>query len=202
MSVMSIRHPEAPERRLTVDDLKNTPDDGRRYELADGRLDVSPAPKPLHTRVAYRLGFHLGNHASDDLEIGEGPSIVLGEDSGKHRIPDLAVFDQGPPEEGYYTTPPLLAVEIVSPESVFRDNHTKRHEYAAFGIPSYWIINPTPDKPGIMEFRLVDGVYQEIGQTQGEELFETETPFRIRFVPHWLVANGPWRENIGGAAEG
>ncbi|WP_026119477.1 Uma2 family endonuclease [Nocardiopsis ganjiahuensis] len=197
---MSIRHPEAPERRLTVDDLQDTPDDGRRYELADGRLDVSPAPKPLHTRVAYRLGFHLGRHASDELEIGEGPGIILSGDSGKHRIPDLAVFAQEPPEEGYYTAPPLLAVEIVSPESVFRDNHTKRHEYAAFGIPSYWIINPNPDKPGIMEFRLVDGVYQEVGQTQGEELFETEVPFPVKFVPHWLVASGPWRENLGGPA--
>ncbi|GAA1091508.1 Uma2 family endonuclease [Nocardiopsis metallicus] len=198
MPVMATRYPDVPERRLTVDDLENTPDDGRRYELADGRLHVSPVPKPLHTRVAYRLGFHLGNHASDDLEIGEGPGVVLGGDPGKHRIPDLAVFDQEPPEEGYYTVPPLLAVEIVSPESVLRDNHTKRYEYAAFGIPSYWIINPHPDKPGIIEFRLVDGAYEEVGQTQDEELFETELPFPVKFVPHWLVASGPWRTNLGG----
>ncbi|MGW8437019.1 hypothetical protein ACWGKS_17855 [Nocardiopsis sp. NPDC055879] len=32
-------------------------------------------------------------------------------------------------------------MEIFSPESVLRDNHTKRYEYAVFGIPSYWIIN-------------------------------------------------------------
>lgn len=197
MSVMSIR-PEAPERRLTVDDLENTPDDGRRYELVDGRLDVSPAPKPLHTRVSYRLGFHLGIHAPEDPEIGEGPGIILNGDPGRHRIPDLAVFDQEPPEEGYYTVPPLLAVEIISPESVLRDNHTKRYEYAAFGIPTYWIINPHPEKPGIVEFRLEDGGYQEIGQSQGEELFETDSPFPVKLVPRWLVASGPWREHIGG----
>lgn len=197
MSVMSIR-PEAPERRLTVDDLEKTPDDGRRYELVDGRLDVSPAPKPLHSLVDSRLTLHLGNQAPDELSVITGPGIVLDGDPGRHRIPDLAVFDQEPPEEGYYTVPPLLAVEIVSPESVLRDNHTKRYEYAAFGIPAYWIINPHPEKPGIVEFRLEDGVYQEIGQSQGEELFETDFPFPVKLVPHWLVASGPWREHIGG----
>ncbi|MEU3307311.1 hypothetical protein ACWGSK_19160 [Nocardiopsis sp. NPDC055551] len=50
-----------------------------------------------------------------------------------------------------------------------------------------------------MEFRLEDGGYQEIGQSQGEELFETDSPFPMRLIPHWLVASGPWRERIGGA---
>ncbi|WP_116245639.1 Uma2 family endonuclease [Nocardiopsis sp. FIRDI 009] len=198
---MTIRRTEAPERRLTVDDLEHTPDDGRRYELVDGRLDVSPAPKPIHMRVAYRLGSHLGVACDDAFEIGEAPGINLNADGTHHRIPDLAVFDCELPDEGYFQVPPLLAVEIVSPESVFRDNHTKRREYAAFGVPSYWIINPLADKVGIVEFRLEDGQYQEVTQTYGEEVFETELPFPVRFVPHWLVANGPWRKNIGGPAE-
>lgn len=91
-------------------------------------------------------------------------------------------------------------MEIVSPESVLRDNHTKRYEYAAFGIPAYWIINPHPEKPGIVEFHLDDGVHQEIGQSQGEELFENGFPFPVKLVPRWLLASGPWRERIGGAA--
>lgn len=86
MSVMSIR-PETPERRLTVDDLENTPDDGRRYELVDGRLDVSPAPKPWHSRADSRLTPHLGNQVPDELSVITGPGIVLNGDPGKHRIP-------------------------------------------------------------------------------------------------------------------
>ncbi|GHD23322.1 Uma2 family endonuclease [Nocardiopsis kunsanensis] len=188
MSVMSIRHTHTPDRPLTVDDLEHTPDDGRRYELTGGRLDVSPAPKPLHTRIAYRLGFHLGLCAPEGLEIGEGPGITLSPST--HRIPDLAVFGQGPPGEGYYTAPPVLAVEVVSPESVLPDHHDKRREYAEFGIGSCWIIQPQPDKLGLMELRLVDGQYQETAQVHGEDVFETEVPFPVRLVPQWLVADG------------
>ncbi|MFV2197063.1 Uma2 family endonuclease [Nocardiopsis sp. LOL_012] len=200
---MTIRHTEAPERRLTVDDLEHTPDDGRRYELVDGRFDVSPAPMPMHSSVDSRLTVHLGMEAPDEFTVLTGPGVNLNANRTHHRIPDLAVFDCDPPDRGYFQVPPVLAVEIVSPESVLRDNHTKRAEYAAFGIPSYWIINPLPDKVGIVEFRLKDGLYQEVTQAYGEEVFETELPFPVRFVPHWLVANGPWQKHIGGrSAEG
>jgi Uma2 family endonuclease len=199
---MTTRHPDVPERGLTVDDLAHTPDDGRRYELVDGRLDVSPAPKPLHSVVDSRLTIHLGNTAPDEFVVLSGPGVNLNGDRTLHRIPDLAVFDHEPPEEGYFDIPPVLAVETVSPESVLRDNHTKRHEYAAFGIRSYWIVNALADKVGLVELRLEDGVYQEAAQVHGEDVFETDLPFPVRLVPHWLTAGGPWRGRIGGEAPG
>ncbi|MEE2047919.1 Uma2 family endonuclease [Nocardiopsis tropica] len=199
---MTTRHPDVPERGLTVDDLAHTPDDGRRYELVDGRLDVSPAPISKHFRAANRLSTHLNNLCRGEFEIGENPGLDLNAERTHHRIPDLAVFDHEPPEQGYFNVPPLLAVEIVSPESVLRDNHTNRHEYAAFGIRSYWIVNALADKVGLVELRLEDGVYQEAAQVHGEDVFETDLPFPVRLVPHWLTANGPWMEHIGGEAPG
>lgn len=201
MLVMTTRHPEAPERRLTVDDLEKTPDDGRRYELVDGRLDVSPAPSGIHGRVAHRLGSYLESVDDRGLEIGENFGLTLNSDRTSSRIPDLCVFDVDPPAEGGFEVPPLLAVEIISPHSVLRDNHTKRHEYAAFGIPSYWIINPLADKVGLVELRLEDGCYQEVVQVHGEDVFETDLPFPVKLVPHWLVASGPWKRHIGGGPE-
>ena len=41
---------------FTVDDLERTPDDGRRYELVDGVLIVSPAPQLPHQLVLTELG--------------------------------------------------------------------------------------------------------------------------------------------------
>ncbi|MFW5420514.1 Uma2 family endonuclease [Nocardiopsis sp. CNT-189] len=185
-------------RPLTVDDLARTPDDGRRYELVDGRLDVSPAPVFLHTLVDSRLTTHLNNIGPDDHVVLTGPGINFNADRTHHRIPDLAVIRAEDAESPYLTRPPLLAVEIVSPESVIRDNHTKRREYAEFGIVSYWIVNPAPDKTGLVEFRLENGGYREVTQAYGEEVFETELPFPLRIVPHWLTADGPWKKQIGG----
>ncbi|WP_249124579.1 Uma2 family endonuclease [Saccharopolyspora erythraea] len=183
---------------LTVDDLERVPDDGRRYELVDGRLDVSPAPAYGHGVIEGRLCFHLNAVAPDGYVVAPGVGLNLNAERTHHRIPDVVVLHEEDGEHPYLTKPPLLAVEVVSPESVFRDHHTKRREYAAFGIEAYWIISPAADKPGIAELRLADGEYSEGRQAFGEDVFETDFPFPVKLVPHWLLAAGPWRKHIGG----
>ncbi len=195
MSIGGIEERPGP---LTVDDLADTPDDGRRYELVVGRLDVSPAPISSHALIDSRLTWHLTNFAPDGSTVLSGPGINFNADRTHHRILDLAVVREDDFEEPYLTRPPLLAVEIVSPESVFRDHHAKRREYAAFGIESYWIISPAPDKTGLIELRLQGGNYVETTQVFGEEVFTTEHPFPVTLAPHWLTANGPWRRHIAG----
>ncbi|NYE49890.1 Uma2 family endonuclease [Spinactinospora alkalitolerans] len=195
---MSIGQTEPQHRPMTVDDLQRLPDDGGRYELVDGRLDVSPAPVSVHTLIESRLSFHLTNVAPDDFMVLTGPGVNFNADRTHHRIPDVAVIRAEDFERPYLTRPPLLAVEVVSPESVFRDHHTKKREYAAFGIGSYWIINPSTDKPGIAELRLDNGEYREAAQVFGEETFETDLPFPVTLVPHWLIADGAWKSGIAG----
>jgi len=41
--------------RLDYDDYCAIPADGKRYELLDGQVHVTPAPSPLHQRVSKRL---------------------------------------------------------------------------------------------------------------------------------------------------
>jgi Uma2 family endonuclease len=54
---------------FTVEDLAEMPDDGRRYELVDGVLVVSPAPRPRHQLAAYRLGEILTRASPPDLVV-------------------------------------------------------------------------------------------------------------------------------------
>ena len=202
MSVMTTGKTDLEPTRLTVDDLRRMPDDGRRYELVDGRLDVSPAPVFLHSRVESRLGFHLSNLAPVECEVVTGPGINVNGDRTHHRIPDLVVISADEAESPYLTRPPLLAVEVVSPESVLRDHHTKKHEYAAFGIPSYWVITPDPDGPSIIEMRLKDGEYTEVAAAFDKEVLDTELPYPVKVVPQWLLrTGGDWRLHIGGPKE-
>ncbi|MBB4933860.1 Uma2 family endonuclease [Lipingzhangella halophila] len=186
------------DRPLTVDDLEHTPDDGRRYELDDGRLDVTPAPVGLHSRAEGRLLQHLGNLAPDWAEVHPGPGVTLNDARTSHLIPDLAVIRIEDFSPKYQTRPPVLAVEVLSPESVFRDTNKKKREYAALGIGNYWIVNPSLDKTGILVFRLENGTYREVAQAFGGDVLTVDHPFPVRIVPEWLVADGPWRAKISG----
>ncbi|NJM21624.1 MAG: Uma2 family endonuclease [Richelia sp. RM2_1_2] len=56
-------------------------------------------------------------------------------------------------------SPPLLVVEVVSPESVKRDYRYKRSEYAALEIPEYWIVDPIESKVTVL--LLEEGLYED-----------------------------------------
>lgn len=204
MTLMDTRLPaDLPDRPLTVDDLARLfPDeDGYRYELVEGRLDVSPQPLPRHTRTQHRLAFHLENLAPDGFEVQSEPGINLNAERTHHRIPDITIAHTADfTPDRYPCTPPVLAVEVLSPESIFRDTDTKKREYAAFGIPAYWIVNPDPELPSLQELRLdpASGAYHEAAEVYGEQVFTTDVPFGITLVPHWLVADGPWKTHIAG----
>jgi Uma2 family endonuclease len=184
---MTTRHPDVPERRLTVDDLENTPDDGRRYELADGRLDVSPAPTNKHCRVANRLSFHLNLLCNGEFEIGEGPGVNLNSERTSHRIPDLAVFDYDIPEEKYFDIPPLLAVEIVSPESRFRDLNVKPQKYAEAGIPHFWRVEDEDGTTAIHVYELDETSKSYVPTTIARESLNVDRPFPTKIDVRALV---------------
>jgi Uma2 family endonuclease len=86
------------------------------------------------------------------------------------RFPDLTVLDAVhlPLIEKRLTItrkmpPPRLVVEVVSPGTEARDNYKrdyedKRDQYAAIGIPEYWIVDP--ERAWIMVGTLVSGIYQ------------------------------------------
>jgi Uma2 family endonuclease len=63
-----------------------------------------------------------------------------GRDGG--RIPDIRVWGKAPARAVWLSVAELLLViEIVSPGSEAMDEVTKRREYAAAGIPQYWVVD-------------------------------------------------------------
>jgi Uma2 family endonuclease len=86
------------------------------------------------------------------------------------RFPDLTVLDalHLPLVEKRLTItrkmpPPRLVIEVVSPGTESQDNYKrdyldKRDQYAAIGIPEYWIVDP--EREWIMVGTLVSGIYQ------------------------------------------
>src|SRR5438093_10521757 len=64
MSRVPDRIPPGP-IKLTYEDYVGLPDDGRRYEILDGELEVSPAPAPRHQGVSRNLLWVLHGHVRE-----------------------------------------------------------------------------------------------------------------------------------------
>ena len=186
MSVMTV---EAPSflpygRALTRADLEAMPDDGHRYELIDGVLIVSPAPRIRHQRVAGRLYKALDQALPDDLELFFAPvDVVLAEDTVIQ--PDLLVAPSDAFTDRDLPTAPLLAVEVLSPSTRGVDLLLKKERLQRAGCPHYWVVDP--DEPSIVAWSLDEGVYREVARASGAEAFEVAEPFAVRLTPASLV---------------
>lgn len=103
-------------RPLTRADLKRMPDDGHRYELIDGALLVTPAPRPRHQLALARFERALAAVCPVGLEVLFAPlDVVLGDDTIVQ--PDILVARAEDFAERDLPFPPLLVIEVLSPST-------------------------------------------------------------------------------------
>jgi Uma2 family endonuclease len=171
---------------FTVDDLERMPDDGRRYELVDGVLVVSPAPRIPHQEVLGELVVQLRRACPRGLSAVPGPGVRMSDDT--ELIPDLVVIRRDQLAERRVTRPPLLVIEIQSPSTALFDLNTKKAVYERFSIESYWVVIPDVDQPELIAFELRDGRYEQVAHVTSGKPFRTERPFPVEIVPARLVA--------------
>jgi Uma2 family endonuclease len=79
--------------------------------------------------------------------------------------------------------PPLLAVEIRSPSTALIDRNLMRATYERFGIPSYWLVEPDPERSTVIVLELEDGRYVVRAAVAGGESYDAAYPFAVRFCP-------------------
>jgi Uma2 family endonuclease len=174
---------------ITVADLEQAPDDGRRYELIDGMLLVSPAPVIAHQVVLHKLAFLLEVACPAELALVPGPGLQMSDIT--ELVPDLVVVHQTELEGKRLTAPPLLAVEIRSPSTALYDMNTKKAVYERFGISSYWVVVPDRASPVLVAFELRHGRYEQVAHVKDDDAFEAERPFSVSVRPAELVAKLP-----------
>jgi Uma2 family endonuclease len=59
----------------------------------------------------------------------------------RFRIPDICLM-RGWPKSGVITEPPLLCIEILSPEDRLGRVEARIRDFLAFGVPAVWVIDP------------------------------------------------------------
>lgn len=158
---------------LTFEDYLNH-DDGtdNHYELVDGRLLLMNPPRLEHFLIAKFLEQQVDAEIQRRLlpwltfrEVGVRTGYA------KSRLVDLCVVTKEQAKDllgqsVVFQTPPQLVVEVVSPDSISRDYRHKRSEYAAVGIPEYWIVDPIEACFTLLQWD--DGWYEET-QLKGQQ---------------------------------
>ncbi len=122
-------------------------EEGLRYELGRGVLEVTGVPNDPHGDVVSNLydavSRYRRDHPGTIRRYGGGgefrfwlPGMISG------RNPDLAIVLRGAAKDWRGRRIPALAAEVVSSGSVKRDYEIKREEYLAYGLLEYWIVDP------------------------------------------------------------
>lgn len=170
---------------FTAEDLDKLPDDGRRYELLNGVLIVSPRPSTVHQLAASLMITQLTIACQDDFYVVAEPAMQVSELA--EFDPDIAVVRREDVGGAKFWTPPVLAVEIRSPSTAIVDRNARIAAYEAFGVSSYWIFDPSPDRPELTVFELRDGSYRQIAQASGADALRIERPFPVELRPAKLT---------------
>jgi Uma2 family endonuclease len=125
----------------TTDDLDALPEDGRRRELIDGVLIVSPSPTRFHQTLAGLLMTALAATCPPEYDVTQGVEIRISR--RRSLTPDVlvATAEAAARNPSHFLPHQVaLAVEIVSPGSQTMDRVTKPALFAQAGIPLYWRI--------------------------------------------------------------
>ena len=140
---------------------------GQLVELVDGSIEVPAMPTKTHQQVVHALlsmllAFLKETRAGD--AVAAPYRMRLRE--GTFREPDICVYSSAHLERfgERYGEPADLVVEVVSddPASRARDYDDKRQDYAAAGVPEYWIVDPAAGRVVVLSLR-GDG-YLEAGK--------------------------------------
>jgi len=148
---------------VTLDDLTAmmAADEHHRYEMSpEGVLSILPPPGYAHAIIATRLMVWLAAAGVPADRIAQAVGLrIPGHTGVGGRIPDLVVWSKAQADGVWLPVDDvLLVVEIISPGSQGTDTVTKRIEYAAAGIPQYWVIDQDSSQTVTMQ-RLTGGHY-------------------------------------------
>ena len=153
----------------TYDAYAAMPDDGRRYEIVEGVLYMTPAPGIEHQASALRFGSNLYVNvelaglgrvfpAPCDVELSPGTVVQ----------PDVIVIlkaNLGIITPTRIVGAPDLVIEIASPGTVGYDRRVKQDAYARAGVREYWLADPYARTIEVL--MLENGAYRSVGVFTG-----------------------------------
>ena len=132
--------------KMTSEQFYALPEDGKRYELIEGEVDVAPSPSMEHQRLSIRLAYALMKYF-ERKPVGEVLTAPMDVELDAANVyqPDLIVVLE---ENSRILTKarvvgaPDLIVEILSSGTAMKDRNVKLQRYAKAGVREAWLADP------------------------------------------------------------
>ncbi|MCA9179489.1 MAG: Uma2 family endonuclease [Planctomycetales bacterium] len=134
----------------TAEQLARMPQDGNRYELVEGVLNIMSPAGGRHGRVTVRINKLLAIHVDDNrlgATFAAETGFLLATDPDTVRAPDAAFVDQKKmntlaDDLGFLPFAPDLAVEVISPSDTFAEVEKKAFMWLDHGAKLVLIVEP------------------------------------------------------------
>ena len=140
-------------------------------EYIDGELQERNLGEKDHAIIQRELSllFRM-NRATWGVEVFQELRMQIS--SSRFRVPDIAVVKSDVRFERWLKEPPLLIVEVLSPEDTLRKTRERVEDYLGFGVQHVWIIDPARREA----YRCTHTGFQ---QPEQAEIVVQGTPIRI-----------------------
>jgi Uma2 family endonuclease len=129
---------------MSVEEYLHTSFDGADREYLDGEVVERNMGNKSHGRTQGEFVFQFRLH-EERTGLFVIPEVRHRVTASRYRIPDVAVFEHEPAEE-VPSTPPLVAVEVLSPDDRIGYLIPKLEEYRQWGVRHIWMADPEDRK--------------------------------------------------------
>ena len=126
-------------------------------EYVDGEIVERTLPTSLHSKAQCRLG-RIFDTFGDTRPLYARTEQRSRVSATRVRIPDVSVYSGEEPTDPVPVAPPLIAIEILSPDDRESKLIDKLEEYRLWGVRHLWLVNPEARKLHVYE----KGALQEV----------------------------------------
>lgn len=150
-------------------------------EWIEGNVMMSPRPEYNHMKIMRALSRALEDYFKDKCEVAVETALFLTKESPidikrdltklkslvtakrAELSPDIAVYcDREQIFRRGFLGVPQLVIEVLSPSNALDDTVKKKDIYEKFGVPEYWIADPSSKE--IIIFGLENETYKLVGE--------------------------------------
>ncbi|ADW69191.1 Uma2 family endonuclease [Granulicella tundricola] len=110
-------------------------------DYVDGHIEERNLGEWDHSTIQYVFVRIFDRHRKD-WQIRMRNEIRTQTGTRNYRVPDVCVTDARYPKEQVIHIPPLLCVEVLSPEDNFREMRERITDFLSMGVPQVWIVDP------------------------------------------------------------